>query len=154
MSKSKIYLELSPEVEQILADNSIDIEKILEQEQIEFEKAPKEQIPYQKEKGAQTKEIVTVILASSAAAAAIGFAIKQAISALNNRPIVVKAYDAVNAVNPDGTSETKLIENLKLLEPRAKDSKTTIELNFKLLGVIFKFSTEQKEINPSEPIGG
>lgn len=47
--------------------------------------------------------------------------------------------------NPDGTSETKLVENPKLLEPRAKDKKAEIQVDFKLLGVALKFSSEQKE---------
>jgi hypothetical protein len=84
MSDTKnIYLDLSEDIQRLLADNEITIEQILQQENIEVENVTEGVIPDEfEEKGVRTKDLVPLILASSALIASIGFAISKVVNTL------------------------------------------------------------------------
>jgi hypothetical protein len=66
MSETKIYLDLSEDIQRLLADNEITIEPILQQENIEVDHVTEGVIPDESEEGGRTKDLVTLIFASSA----------------------------------------------------------------------------------------
>ena len=85
MSDTKIYLDLSEEFQQLLADNEISIADILQQEQVEVSDVTEGVMPQESEEGARTKDLVPIILASSAAVAVIGFAISKVLNTLQQK---------------------------------------------------------------------
>ncbi len=85
MSDTHIYLDLSTEIQQQLADNEISIEDILQRENVEVSNVTEGVMPKESEEGARTRDLVPVILASSAAVAAIGFAISKVLNTLNSK---------------------------------------------------------------------
>ena len=89
---TKIFLELSEDIEKIFLENSITIEEILDREGLEAE-VTTGTAPYQSEKQARTKDLVTIILASSAAVAAVCFAISQILHEVFNKPHLVEIYE-------------------------------------------------------------
>jgi len=85
MSDTKIYLDLSTEIQELLADNEISIADILQQEDIEVSDVTEGVMPQKSEDGARTKDLVPIIMASSVLVAAIGNAIAQILNALNSQ---------------------------------------------------------------------
>ncbi len=83
MSDTKIYLDLSTEIQELLADNEISIADILQQENIEVTDVTEGVMPQKSEDGARTKDLVPIILAGSAAVTAIAYAISKILNALN-----------------------------------------------------------------------
>lgn len=80
MSETQIYLELDEELQQLLNDNGLNVTDLLQQEGIEAQiKAGT--LPACSET-VRTKDLVTVILASSAAVTAISFAISKVLHTL------------------------------------------------------------------------
>jgi hypothetical protein len=84
MSDTKIYLDLSEEIQQLLADNETSIADILQDENIEVSDITAGVMPQESEEGARTREVVTIILASSAAVAVIGFTISNVLNTLKS----------------------------------------------------------------------
>jgi len=84
MSDTKIYLDLSEEIQELLADNEISIADILQQEQVEVSDVTEGVMPQNSEEGARTKDLVPIILASSAAVAVIGFTISKVLNTLKS----------------------------------------------------------------------
>jgi hypothetical protein len=82
MSDTKIYLDLSKEIQQLLADNKMSIADILQNENIEVSDIIEGVMPQESEEGARTKDVVPIILASSAAVAVIGFTISNLLNTL------------------------------------------------------------------------
>ena len=82
MSDAKIYVDLSKEIQQLLADNEMSITDILQRENVDFNQVTFETMPEQSEEGARTRGLVPLILASSAAVSAIGFAISKVVNSL------------------------------------------------------------------------
>ena len=151
MSDTKIYLELSPELEGALADNGLSIQDILQREAIEVT-VTEGVLPLQTEDGARTKDIVTIILASSVAVAAIGFAVSQVLGTVYSRPHKVEYYENVELYNKKGKILTdkkgrpiyKTVKRIELLEPTRQNRKTTFETDFNLTtGMTMKFSSQE-----------
>jgi hypothetical protein len=86
MSETKIYLDLSTEIQELLADNEISIADILQQENIEVTDVTEGVMPDESEDGARSKDLVPIIVASAALAPEIGFLISQT---LNNLGIIL-----------------------------------------------------------------
>lgn len=107
-----IYLELSEEFEELLADNRITIKDILDHSGIEVEGVTQEIIPYQADKGARTKDIVTIIsvaIASSVVVEAIAFAISQVLYTLHYKPLV-EIYENEELRDKDGNLQLKSVK--------------------------------------------
>jgi hypothetical protein len=83
MSDTKIYLDLSTEIQELLADNEISIADILQQENIDVSDVTEGVMPQKSEDGTRTKDLVPIILAGSAAVTAIAYAISKILNALN-----------------------------------------------------------------------
>jgi hypothetical protein len=153
MTTTKIYLEISDEIQGILADNGLSVEDILRQEAIEAtvtHGVP----PYQSEEEARTKDVVTIILAASVAIPAIGFAISQVLNTLHDKPYFVEYYENVELRNEkgkiltdkDGNPLFKTVKRHELLEPRKENQKREFEARFSLAnGVVIKFGTKEEE---------
>ncbi|KPA16258.1 hypothetical protein MHK_003531 [Candidatus Magnetomorum sp. HK-1] len=153
MSSIKIYLALSLEAKQILLDNKISIEDILNRELIEVDNIIEGVLPFQTDANARSKDIVTIILASSAAVATIGFAISQILQELHKKPYLVEIYeneelrDADGNVilnDYDGKLEFKPVKRYALIEPRPEQRKRELEINFGLKnGIVVKIKSEE-----------
>ncbi|HEX7974650.1 MAG TPA: hypothetical protein VF498_09600, partial [Anaerolineales bacterium] len=89
MVENPIYLDLSDDVQQLLSDNRISIEDILRRENIAAD-ISYAVMPFETESGARSKDVVTVILASSAAALLISYAISKVLSEIAGMPHYVK----------------------------------------------------------------
>ena len=98
MSEIKIYLELSNDLQQLLYDNNISISEILTQQAINADISYGVIPDHEVEEG-RSKDIATLILASSAAVIAIGVAISLALRPILRRPILVQCEELVFNVN-------------------------------------------------------
>jgi hypothetical protein len=160
MSATKIYLDLPDELQQLLSENHVSVGDLLRQENIEAE------INYgtilgQTEEGARSKDVVTIILASSAAVLAIGVAISRVLQTLNRKPHLVQVdeltelRDAQGNVLLDahGKPQYKRVKRYELLEPRKEDASASFEVSNKPdQGFVLKFSTAEKQLDtPSHP---
>jgi hypothetical protein len=152
MTDTKIYLELSDEIQGILADNGLSIEDILQQEAVEAT-VSHGVAPYQSEEGARTKEVVTIILASSVAVAAIGFAISQVLNSIHDKPYFVEYDEPVELRDEngkvlkdrEGKPIFKKIKRHELLEPRKNNRQTDFDAEFNPAnGVVLKFGTKEE----------
>lgn len=85
MSETNIYLDLSTEIQELLADNEISIADLLQQENIEVTDVTEGVMPQESEDGARTKDLVPIIVASAALVTAIGYAISQVLNVLNSQ---------------------------------------------------------------------
>ena len=158
MSSTKIYLELSDEIQGILADNALSVEDILRHESIEAT-VTHGKPPYQSEVGARTKDMVTIILASGVVIPAIGFAIAQVLNAIQDKPYFVEYYENVELrnnkdeilIDKDGNPIFKTVKRHELIEPKKENQRREFEANFSLVnGVVIKFGT--KELDSGEII--
>ena len=153
MSDTKIYLELSDEIQGVLADNGLSVEDIMQRESIDATVTygvP----PYQSEEGVRTKDLVTIILASSVLVPAIGFAISQVLRTLHDKPHFVGYYENVELRDEkgkilrdkDGKPVTKPVKRHEVLEPREENRETAFEASFSFdNGVVMKFGTKEEE---------
>jgi hypothetical protein len=89
-TETRIYLEFDEGVQKVLADNNLRIEDILNEEGIDA-KVTFGTSPYQEE-GARTKDLVTIILASSVLIASIGYSISKVLNVFSAWPHIVKYY--------------------------------------------------------------
>ena len=76
MTSTKIYLELSDEIQQALSDNSLNVEDVLRRQGIDVE-VTHGISPYKPEGDATSKDLATIVLASSAVVFAVGMAIAE-----------------------------------------------------------------------------
>jgi len=87
MSDIKIYLDLSEEIQQLLADNGITIEDILRHENIDVSDVKKGVMPQNCGENNRDKGLVTFILASSFLLAKIGCAISTALNSSSGKTV-------------------------------------------------------------------
>jgi hypothetical protein len=153
MSDTTIYIELSPELEGALADNYLSIEDILRRDGIEAT-VTSGVLPVQTEEGARTKDVVTIIIASSVLVASIAWSISHVINTINSRPHKVE-YDALEPLrdaegNPvfDAYGEPILhkVKRFELLVPDQRQ-KAEYEANLDLVegSIAVKFTSEQEK---------
>ena len=154
MAQTKIYLELSDEFQQLLADNRISIEYILQNENIDAE-VTYGIMPYPTEEGARTKELVTIILAASGAVVAISFAISKVLNMLYNKPHIVEISENKELrdkngnilLDEEGKPLFKPVKRYELIEPRREERKDEFEFSFGLKnGIRIKVKSEEKEM--------
>lgn len=142
MPKEKIYVELSPEIQEWLADNRLTIEDLLDEKNIAAEVTYGE-APYQIEDGVQTRDIVPIILAGSAAVISISIALSQILETLYSKPILMETFDiqASRDVDRYGRPLLKLVKRYELLEPRQEEKTKEIEVSF--LGFVIRVKTHK-----------
>ena len=154
MAQTKIYLELSDEFQQLLADNRISIEYILQNENIDAE-VTYGIMPYPAEEEARTKELVTIILAASGAVVAISFAISKVLNMLYNKPHIVEISENKELrdkngnilLDEEGKPLFKPVKRYELIEPRREERKDEFEFGFGLKnGIRIKVKSEEKEM--------
>lgn len=153
MQQIKIYLEFSDELQDVLNENGISIEDILAQEEIDAE-VTYGVMPAQAEEGARSKDIVTIILASSALVLAIGAAISKILSTLQHKPHLVE-YEEVVVLqdgkgkvlkDKDGNPLLERVKRYELLEPRATDSEQNLGIKWKD-GLVIGFNSSEKQLS-------
>jgi len=153
MQQIKIYLEFSDELQEVLDDNGISIEDILEQEEIDAD-VTYGVMPAQAEEGARSKDIVTIIIASSALVLAIGAAISKILSTYHRKPHLVE-YEEVVVLrdgkgkalkDKDGNPLVERVKRYELLEPRATDSEQNLGIKWKD-GLVIGFSSSEKQLS-------
>jgi hypothetical protein len=121
-SKTRVFLQPSDEISQLVADLGVDWAELLRQEQIEIQQTLTTD-PVQVA-GSSEKEPVTVILASAGLIMAIGPALARIITSLSHRPVKVTEIVLVpiedskgNVVRDEaGAPVLHWVERSKLLE--------------------------------------
>ncbi len=149
MPQTKIYLELSDEMQGALADNGLDLADLLRREPVDATVAHGV-LPVQTESGAREREVATVVLAGAAAVAAVGFAVSQCLRAIYAKPQRVTWYepeevrDAQGDVVRDGQGQPvfKKVKRHQLLEPRRQ---ADFEFQFAIgkAGVSLRFAAKE-----------
>ena len=149
MTEIPVYLELTPEQQQALADNNLDIDAIVNTTDLAVT-VTHGVLPYAAADGTRTKDIVPIILASAVLIPSIAMALAQVLQTILNRPQVVE-YETLEplrdgAGNPilDAYGQPQLhpVQHVVLLKPG--QSSATLESELSLTGGIrLRFHTEQ-----------
>ncbi|MBC7921130.1 MAG: hypothetical protein H7Z75_08550 [Ferruginibacter sp.] len=137
MDPKPIFISLSPEVSELLADNGVDLVEELQKQLPEVRRgyAPDPAIGDHN----RTRDITLVILASSAAFYAVSLGIERIINALGNQPMTAVETELVPVVSPDGkivrdNNEQPIlhwVEKKKILEqPNAVHDKGSLTVSF------------------------
>jgi hypothetical protein len=152
MSNTKFYIELSSDIEELLANNQVTLADILQKENIDAD-VLSGAVPYQQEEGVKTKEIVTIILASSASIAIITLAITNFLKAWHQKPIFVECDELEPIKNDDGTillndngePYLRIVKKHKMIEPDKIKNKMDFEISYKnLTDIVIRFKSEDK----------
>lgn len=152
MSKTKIYLKLSSEVENILADNEMNIEDILESNNIELDEITRIVSPYHSEEDARSKDLVTLIVASSASIATIGFTLSKVLKEFFRKPQIVEIYENRELLDQhgnlifddSGNPIFKPVKRYEILQPEQNSSKYDFEFSFGLKnGFLIRLKSEE-----------
>ena len=140
MEQTKIYVELSDELQEVLNDNGISIKDILEQEGIEAD-VTYGVMPTQAEEGARSKDLVPIILASGVSLSAVilasSVAISNVLSALYRKPYLVEYEELVSVLDPngevlrdkEGEPIRERVKRYKLVEPSAADYQQSLGID-------------------------
>jgi hypothetical protein len=91
--QTEVYLFISPEVQQLLADNQTDIGKLLREQGVQVETRFAQDPTQTSDTG--SRELVTVLIASTAIIAVLTPTITNIINALTYKPIIVNTYELV-----------------------------------------------------------
>ena len=147
MTEVKIYLKLSEEIEQILAENSIGIVDVLQNENIDAE-VTYGVLPSMLEQEERTKDIVAIILAGTAAVFSISYAISKILNTIYNKPYLVEVFDYEESKDSQGKIIVKEVKKYQLIEPRKEERKNDFEFNFDIKnGLVIKVSSQEKELD-------
>lgn len=150
MCEAKIYLEFDETLQQVMADNQLTISDILRQESIQAS-VISGLAPFQNENGARSKELVTIILASSVLIGSIGFVISRVLNEYYHRPIIERYYENVALrdesgnvlLDKEGNQIFKIEKRREMIQPREMNGKHQFEANFNLeTGLLIKFNSE------------
>lgn len=152
--ETKIYVDLSVDLKQVLDDNKLSIDDLLKENGIEAI-VKYEALPYPNEGDTRNKDVVTIIMASSGLIASISFAISKILNTLYNRPYFVEYYeyevvrDGDKIIkNGNGDPIIRSVKKFKLFEPRKEIRKNNFEYSTTAEnGIVIKFSTEEKELD-------
>jgi hypothetical protein len=157
-AKTQIYLELPPELQQLLSDNGLSVGEILSQQNVSAE-VTYGVLPDEPETGGRTKDPVLIILASAAAALAVGSAISQVLRTLLRRPQMVEYYELVELkdakgnilLDKKGKPQLKRVKKYDLLEPRKEDSNQQVEVSWNTdNGLLLKFGSAEKQMESGD----
>lgn len=157
-AQTQIYLELPPELQQLLNDNGLSVDEILRQQNCPAE-VNYGVLPDEPEAGARSKEPVMIILASAAAALAIGSAISQVLHTLQRKPQVAEYYDLEELkdakgnvlLDKKGKPQLKRVKKYELLEPRKEDNNKSLEIGLNPVnGLVIKFGSAEKQMGTQD----
>ena len=137
MTTSKIYLELADDIQELLDGNGISLPQALAEEGIDVT-VSRERRPFDQEAGAQSKDVVQVLVAG-ATAVAVGYALSTVINSITHRPRLVEICELQElrdsqgelVLGADGKPMFKTVKQIELLEPRATARSQEIELSTK-----------------------
>ena len=156
--QTKIYLELPPELEQLLNDNDLSVDEILRQQNVPA-KVTYGVLPDEPEAGVRSKDPAMIILASAAMALAVGSAISRVLRTLQRRPQLVEYYELVELedskgnvlLDKKGKPQLKRLKKYELLEPRKEDSNQSLEINLNPAnGLVIKFGSAEKQMGTQD----
>ncbi len=153
MDTAKIYIELSNDIREWMADNSLSMEDILEKEGIDATVQPG-MIPCADEHGSRAKDVVPIILQYGGAVSAVLFAVSHFMKTWLNRPVYetweeleeIRDKDGNVLLDKKGNPQMKTVRKHVLSEPGKSDKKEKIDLNAGLKGIIMKLSSEEKQV--------
>jgi hypothetical protein len=146
-----IYIDYDDDIKKVMHENTIDIVEILKNNKIESQ-INYGTLPYKLKPGVQDKEIVTIILASSAAIVSIGFAISMVLREIYYRPHIIEFYENEDLKSLEGNpcldeNENPIIiasKKYELVQPQKKDMENIFEFNLDLKkGVLIKFVSRE-----------
>ncbi|NJM72212.1 MAG: hypothetical protein HC862_19670 [Scytonema sp. RU_4_4] len=149
MTTTKIYLELDDDILHFVESN-VDISDILQSENIDAEVRYGVE-PYLSDEGARTKDIVTIILASSAVLATISFVISQVLNAYYKKPYFVEFYEIHELkdasgnflLDKEGKPQYEKIKKYQMIQPTKESTIQNFEFQFSLVnGIVIKFNSK------------
>ena len=158
MSNTKLYLDLSNDIQQSITKNKVNISDILERQGID-NKVSHEALPYMTKSGGRSKDLATVIIASGASLFLIGLAISQVLKTIYRKPHFVEYYELLEIRDENGNllldkwgnPQFKLSKKFELIEPREEDANQFMELNWNTEnGLVLKFGSSEKQRSNSE----
>lgn len=145
----QVALFMSPEIEEVLADNGASMVELLQAEGLDLQRSA----TYPKgvaDSGA--KEPVTIILASAAVIAALGPVVTKIISALSRKQVVVtnrvlvpvETTDGKVVCDKEGNPVFQWVDEVSIVESRVPSSETTSASIDTPLGFKFTFKAETR----------
>lgn len=156
MDKIKIYIEFSEEIQKLIQDNSINISAVFRDEKVEAD-ISHEYAPYYNEYSERSKDLVLVILASSAAILSVGTALSQIIRSVYRKPYIVQYSDLEEIRNADGNvlidkdgyPILKPVMRYELIEPIAEQNRAQIEIKGDSKGIVVRYASSENQTKKS-----
>lgn len=159
MKKAKIYLEFSKEVEEALLENGgvgTCVKEALEGAKIDEAEIMEDEAGYQNEFGVRDKDIVTIILVSTAALAGASISISHLISSIRGLPTFV-VYNELEPIvdnkgkilcDSEGKPIMRKIKKFIKKDPQKNAVEKSFEVGFSLEnGLVIKFTNSEKDNN-------
>jgi hypothetical protein len=151
MVTSRIYVELSPDIQEWMADNGVSIQDILKKENIDAD-VEAGVSPFSDESGARTKDVLPMILVNAASISTVLFAISHCLKTWLDRPIYsiyeeaeeIRDKDGNVLLDEQGAPQMKTVRKHVVLQPGKSDKKANAEVAFGPF--VAKFSTEEKKL--------
>lgn len=156
MDETKIYLELSDEVQKVMAQKGISLATILQRKGIDAQISYGE-IPTPPKNGIKTRDLATIIAVASISAIPLALAIKEFLNALRKGKDVVRAeyYRLEPVIDPltgeilrdkDGNPIMNKVPQFELSQARPKHVKEEFRIEGPLhLSISFKTETNEFE---------
>lgn len=127
MNKVQIYLDISADGKDAMEQNGVTIKNLLVKKKLEcqvFEGV----LSLDENEGSNSKSIIPIILASSAALVSVGFAAATVINAFNNKKqiIVIEGLEEIRDANnnvildKDGNPIFKTVKRIEVIDPPEK----------------------------------
>lgn len=124
MKTAQIFLSLSPEATGILEQNQISVQNVLEQQHLGVT-VRTGIVNYESNTGERTKDVGTIIMASTALIATIGYVIATVITALGNKPQIVEIEsleelrdkDGNVVLDKEGNPVFKTVKKVEIVDP-------------------------------------
>ncbi len=157
-AQTQIYLDLQPEIQQLLNENGLSVDEILRQQNIQA-KVKYGVVPDAPETDARSKDPVLIILASAGLVLAVSSAISQVLHTLQRKPQLVEYYELAEIrdingniqLDKKGKPQLKRVKKYELLEPRKEDHNQSLEASFNPAnGLVIKFGATEKQLGHSD----
>lgn len=151
-TQTRIFIEVEPELQQLLNDNRLSIEEILRQHNIPADIGYGEFPDGAGETSTRTKDPALIIFTSAILVLAVGSAISQVLRTLQRRPQLVEWYELVELrdangnllLDKKGAPKYKRVKRFELLEPRAEDTNRALQTSLNSEGeIVIKFSSAE-----------
>lgn len=157
MKTFPLYIEFSPEIQKVIADNRVSVGDQISNE-IHNVKTTYQTSPFDVDVDDRDKDLVLTILASSGLILSIGIAISKILRAFYRKPFLVEFYDIVEAIDHDGrvlkdrrgNPILRSVKRYELIEPRPDTEKANAEFSWsESKGVVIKYGSvnDQKSMD-------